>query len=110
MVSDHMQTEHGMRVACWSCFLYRVCRLKLGGDGVRWHSGSKGFSGSGGVGGGSSFKRRISAGVSEVVARRQRRGSVMAARVWAKFAQDRALFMGVLHRIIGDKNLNTFLV
>jgi hypothetical protein len=65
-----------------------------GGDGVRWHSGSKGFSGSGGVGGGSSFKRRISVGVSDAVARRQRRGSAMAARVRAKFAQDRALFMG----------------
>jgi hypothetical protein len=52
-----------------------------------------GFSGSGGVGGGSSSKRRIGVGVSGVVARRQRRGSTMVARVWAKFAWDRALFI-----------------
>jgi hypothetical protein len=30
------------------------------------------------------------------VARRQRRGSTMAARVWDKFVWDRALIIGVL--------------
>jgi hypothetical protein len=53
-----------------------------GGDGVRRCSGSKDSSGSDSIGGGSSFKRRIGAGVFCVVARRQRRGPAMAARVW----------------------------
>jgi hypothetical protein len=65
-----------------------------GGDGIRWCSGSKGFSGSGGVVGGSSSKRRIGVGVSGAAARRWRRGSTMAVRVWAKFAWDRVLLIG----------------
>jgi hypothetical protein len=81
-----------------------------GGDGVRRCSGLKGFSGSGGVGRGSSSKWWISVGVSGVVTRRQCCGLAMAARVWTKFARDRALFIGVLHWIADGKNLNTFLV
>jgi hypothetical protein len=52
-----------------------------GGDGVRRRFGSKDSSGGDGVGGGSSSKRRIDAGVLGAVARRQRRGSALAARV-----------------------------
>jgi hypothetical protein len=66
-----------------------------GGDWVRRHSDSKGFSSSGGVGMGSSSKWRIGAGVSGKVARRQHRNSAMVARVWAKSAWDRALLIGV---------------
>jgi hypothetical protein len=84
--------------------------LNGGGDGVRWCSGSRGFSGRGGVGGGSSSKRWIGAGVSGAATRRQRRGSVMAARVQAKSARDRAPLIGFLHWIVDDTNLNTFLV
>jgi hypothetical protein len=67
-----------------------------GGDGVRQCSGSKDSSGDDGVGGGSSSKRLCV--------------SAMTARVWAKFAWDRALFIGVLDRIVDNKNTNTFLV
>jgi hypothetical protein len=66
-----------------------------GGDGVRRCSGSKDSSGGDGVGGGSSSKRRIGTGGSGVAARRRWRGLAMAARVWAKFPSDRALFIGV---------------
>jgi hypothetical protein len=66
-----------------------------GGDDVRWRFGSKSFSGSGGVGGGSSSKWRINVGVFGVVARRQRRGSAMVGRVRVKFAWDRALLLWV---------------
>jgi hypothetical protein len=66
-----------------------------GGDGVQRCFSSKGFSDSGGVGGGSSSKRRIGAGVSGAAARRQRRDSAMEARVRAKSARDRALLIGV---------------
>jgi hypothetical protein len=52
-----------------------------GGDGVRWRSGSKDCSGGDGVGGGSSSKRWIGAGVSDAMARWQRHGSAMTARV-----------------------------
>jgi hypothetical protein len=52
------------------------------GGGVQWHSGSKDSSGGDGVGGGSSSNRRISAGVPGAVARRQRCGSALSARVW----------------------------
>jgi hypothetical protein len=69
--------------------------LNGGGDGVRWRSVSKDFSGGDGVGEGSSSRRRIETGGSGVAARRRRRGSAMAARVWAKFARDMALFIGV---------------
>jgi hypothetical protein len=41
-------------------------------------------------------KRRIGMGGSGVAARRRQRGSAMAARVWAKFIWDWALFIGVL--------------
>jgi hypothetical protein len=44
---------------------------------------------------GSSFKRRIGAGVSGAAARWQCRGSAMVARVLAKSARDRALLIGV---------------
>jgi hypothetical protein len=64
------------------------------GDGVWRRSGSKDSSGGDGVGGGSSSKRRIGTGGFGVAARRQWRGSAMAARVWAKFTRDRALFIG----------------
>jgi hypothetical protein len=57
-----------------------------GGDDVWQRSSSKDYSGGGGVGGHSSSKRRIGTRGSGVVARRQRCGSAMAARVWAKFA------------------------
>jgi hypothetical protein len=67
-----------------------------GGDGARWCSGSKDSSDGDGVGGGSMSKRRIGMGGSGVAARRQQRGSAMAARVWAKFIWDWALFIGVL--------------
>jgi hypothetical protein len=50
-------------------------------DGVWQLSGSRDSSGGGGVGGRSSSKRWISAGSSGATARRQRRGSAMAARV-----------------------------
>jgi hypothetical protein len=53
-----------------------------GWGGVQWHSGSEDSSGGNGVGGGSSCKRRIGAGVFGAVARWQHRGSAMAARVW----------------------------
>jgi hypothetical protein len=53
-----------------------------GGDGIWQLSGSKDSGDGGGVGGGSSSKWWISAGGSGSVARRQRRGSVMVARVW----------------------------
>jgi hypothetical protein len=90
----------------------RVARVVFndGVDGVRLCSGSKDFSGSGGVGGGYSSKRWIGAGVSGAAARRQRLGSTMAARVRAKSARDRALLIGVLHQILDGKNRNTFLV
>jgi hypothetical protein len=52
-----------------------------GGDGVWWLSNSKDSSGGGGVGRGSSSKRWISVGGSGAAARRQHRGSTMAARV-----------------------------
>jgi hypothetical protein len=68
--------------------------FNVDGDGVRRRSGSKGFSDSGGIGGGSSSKWWISAGVSGAMARRQRRGSTMAARARAKFTRDRVLFIG----------------
>jgi hypothetical protein len=58
--------------------------LNGGGDGT----------GSGGVGRGSSSKRWINVVVSSAAARWQRHGSAMAARVRAKFAWDRALFIG----------------
>jgi hypothetical protein len=67
-----------------------------GGDDVQRRSGSKDFSGGGSVGGGSSSKCRIGTGGTGVAARRQRCGSVMAARVWSKFARDTSLFIGVL--------------
>jgi hypothetical protein len=67
-----------------------------GGDGVRRCSGSKDSSDGDAVGGGSSSKRRIRTGGSGVVARRRWCGSAMVARVWAKFARDMALFIGVL--------------
>jgi hypothetical protein len=75
----------------------RVARAVFNGsgDGVRRCSGSKGFSGNGGVGGGSSSNRRIIAWVFDAVARWQRRGSVMAARVQAKSTRDMALPIGV---------------
>jgi hypothetical protein len=63
-----------------------------GGDGVQRCSGSKDSFGGDGVGGGSSSKHQIRNGGSGVAARRRRRGSEMASRVWAKFALDRALF------------------
>jgi hypothetical protein len=50
-------------------------------DGVQRCSGSEDSSGGDGVGGRSSSNRRIGAGVSGAVARRQHRGSAMAARV-----------------------------
>jgi hypothetical protein len=53
-----------------------------GGDGVRRCSISKDSFGSDGVYGGSSSKQRIDLGVFGTVARRQRRGSAMAASVW----------------------------
>jgi hypothetical protein len=62
-----------------------------GGDGVRRCFGSKGFSSSGGVGGGSSSKHRIGAGVSGAMKRWQRLGSAMAARVQTKSVRDKAL-------------------
>jgi hypothetical protein len=65
-------------------------------DDVQWHSVSMDFSGGSGVGRGSSSKRRICTGGSSVEAGRWRRGSAMADRVWAKFAWDMALFIGVL--------------
>jgi hypothetical protein len=67
-----------------------------GGDDVRWCSGTKDFSGCGGVGSGSSSKHQIRMWDSGVVARWWWRGSAMAAKVWAKFARDRALFVRVL--------------
>jgi hypothetical protein len=66
-----------------------------GGDGIRRRSGSKDSYGGDGVGGGSSSKRWIGMGSSGVAARWQWRGSAMAARVWAKFTWDGALFIGV---------------
>jgi hypothetical protein len=50
------------------------------GDGVRRRSVSKDSSNGDGVGGGSSSKRRIGAGVFGTTARRQRCGSAMASR------------------------------
>jgi hypothetical protein len=67
-----------------------------GRDDIQWRFGTKDLSDGGGVGGGSSSKCQISTGGSSVAARRRRHGSAMAARVWAKFARDRALFIGVL--------------
>jgi hypothetical protein len=68
-----------------------------GGEDDVWRcSSSKDFSGGGGVGGGSSSKWRIGTGGSGVAARRRRCGSAMVARVWAKFTQDMALFIGLL--------------
>jgi hypothetical protein len=67
-----------------------------GGDGMWWHFGSKDSSGGDGVGGGSSSKRQTGTGGSGVAARWRRRGSAMSTRVWAKFAGDKALFIGVL--------------
>jgi hypothetical protein len=46
--------------------------------------------------GGSSSKHQIGMGGSNVATRRRWRGSAMVARVWAKFARDRELFIGVL--------------
>jgi hypothetical protein len=66
-----------------------------GGDGVQQRSSSKDSSDGDGVGRGSSSKRRIGMGGSGVTSRRRWRGSAMATRVWAKFAQDMALFIGV---------------
>jgi hypothetical protein len=68
------------------------------GDCVQRRSGSKGSSSGDAIGGGSSSKRQIGTGGSGVAARRRRRGLPMAARVWAKFTQDRALLIGVLVR------------
>jgi hypothetical protein len=65
-----------------------------GGDGIQRCSSSKGFFSSGGVSGGSSSKQWISTGVSGAVARWQRCGLAMAARVWAKSSWDRALLIG----------------
>jgi hypothetical protein len=65
-----------------------------GGDGVRWHSGSKDSSDGNGVGGGSTSKRRIAMGGFGVATRRRCRGSAMVASVWAKFTRDKALFIG----------------
>jgi hypothetical protein len=65
-----------------------------GGDGVRRCSGSKDSSDGDGVGGGSSSKRQIGTRGSGVAARWQWHGSVVTAQVWAKFAWDRALFIG----------------
>jgi hypothetical protein len=79
------------------------------GDSVWRCSGSKGFFGSGGVGGGSSSMWWIGAGVSGAVARWQRHSSSVTARVRLKSAWDRALLIGILHRIEDCKNLNTFL-
>jgi hypothetical protein len=64
-----------------------------GGDGVRPRFDSKDFSGGDGVGRGSSSKRGIGTGGSGVAARQRQRGLAMAARVWAKFARDKALFI-----------------
>jgi hypothetical protein len=66
-----------------------------GSDGVRRCSGSKDSSGGDDVGGGSSSKHHIGMRGFGVAARRRWRGSVMAARGWAKFTQDWALFIGV---------------
>jgi hypothetical protein len=65
-----------------------------GRHGVRRRSGSKDISGVGGVGGGSSSKRRIGTGSSSTAARWWQHGLAMAARVCAKFIGDRALFVG----------------
>jgi hypothetical protein len=65
-----------------------------GGDDVHRHSNSKDFSGGGGVGRGSSSKRWIGTGGSCIAARWRRCGSAMAARVWVKFARDKALLIG----------------
>jgi hypothetical protein len=54
-------------------------------------------SGGDGVGGVSSM-RQIGMGGSGVVARWRRCGSALAARVWAKFTLDGALFIGVFVR------------
>jgi hypothetical protein len=67
-----------------------------GGDGVQWHSSTKGSSDSDGVGGGSSSKRRIGMGGSSAAARWRQNGLAMAARVWVEFMRDRALLIGVL--------------
>jgi hypothetical protein len=69
--------------------------FEQGGDGIRRCSGSKDSSSGDGVGGGSSSKRRIGMGGSGVATRQRRHGSALAARVWAKFAWDMALFIGV---------------
>jgi hypothetical protein len=66
------------------------------GGGVQWCSSSKDPTGGDGVGGGSSSKHRIGTGGYSVAARQRQRGSAMAARVWAKFAWDSSLFIGVL--------------
>jgi hypothetical protein len=66
-----------------------------GGDSIRRCSGSKDFSGGSGVGEGSS-KRWIGMRSSGAEARRWRHGLAMAARVWAKFARNTTLFIGVL--------------
>jgi hypothetical protein len=67
-----------------------------GGDDIWWRFGSNDFSGGGNVGLGSSSKCQIGTGGSGVATRQQRCGSAMAARDWAKFARDRALFRRVL--------------
>jgi hypothetical protein len=89
--------------AAWAAF-------NCGGHGIRRCSSSKDSFGSGDVGGGSSSKRWISVRGSDVAVRRRRRGLAMVARVWAKFAQDKALLIGFLHWIVDVKNINTFLV
>jgi hypothetical protein len=66
-----------------------------GGDGIWRCSSSKDSSGGNGVGGSSSSKRWIGTGGSGVAARQRWRGSAMVARVWDKFAWDRALFIWV---------------
>jgi hypothetical protein len=80
--------EAGDGEAAWAVF-------NSGADGVRRRSVSKDSSGNDGVGGGSSSKRQIGTGGSGVAARWRWRGSAMAARVWAKFARDKALFIWV---------------
>jgi hypothetical protein len=88
---ENGQREAGDGVAARAVF-------NSSGDCVQRRSGSKGSSSGDAIGGGSSSKRQIGTGGSGVAARRRRRGLPMAARVWAKFTQDRALLIGVLVR------------
>jgi hypothetical protein len=91
-----LQTYHG-ESGPWDAGDGEAARAVFNGDGdgVRRRSSSKDSSDGDGVGRGSSSKRRIGTGVSSVAARRRWLGSAMVAGVWAKFTQNRVLFIGV---------------